>query len=88
MLPDGPIDKTFDYLVPARLAPLAAVGTLVRVRLHGRRVSGWIVDVDVSPPAGVSLAELIAVRGWGRRQRSSHSPTGRRTVGRDGRHPS
>ena len=65
VLPDGPIDKTFDYVVPARLAPLAAVGTQVRVPLHGRRVSGWIVDIDVSPPAGVSLAELIAVRGMG-----------------------
>jgi primosomal protein N' (replication factor Y) len=65
VLPDGPIDKTFDYVVPARLAPLAAVGAQVRVPLQGRRVSGWIVDIDVSPPAGVSLAELIAVRGMG-----------------------
>ncbi len=65
MLPDGPIDKTFDYLVPARQTALAVVGAQVRVPLHGRRVSGWIVDVDVSPPAGVTLAEVLAVRGMG-----------------------
>ena len=65
MLPDGPIDKTFDYVVPARLSAFAVVGAQVRVPLHGRRVSGWIVDVDASPPAGVTLAELIAVRGLG-----------------------
>ena len=65
MLPDGPIDKTFDYLVPARQAALAVVGAQVRVPLHGRRVSGWIVAVDVSPPAGVALAEVLAVRGIG-----------------------
>ena len=65
MLPDGPIDKTFDYLVPARHAALAVVGAQVRVPLHGRRVSGWIVGVDVAPPAGVTLAEVLAVRGMG-----------------------
>ncbi len=37
----------------------------MRVPLHGRKVSGWIVDVDVAPPPGVSLAEVIAVRGLG-----------------------
>ena len=65
VLPDGPIDKTFDYLVSARLAALAVVGAQVRVLLHGRRVSGWIVDIDVSPPTGVALAEVLAVRGMG-----------------------
>jgi len=65
VLPDGPIDKTFDYVVPARLGALASVGAQVRVPLHGRRVSGWIVESDVTPPAGIKLAEIVAVRGMG-----------------------
>ncbi|HMK11472.1 MAG TPA: hypothetical protein VK461_07815, partial [Acidimicrobiales bacterium] len=65
VLPDGPIDKTFDYLVPERLRARASVGALVRVPLHGRRVSGWVVDVDVAPPADVKMAEVLAVRGLG-----------------------
>ncbi|HMK11919.1 MAG TPA: hypothetical protein VK461_10085, partial [Acidimicrobiales bacterium] len=65
VLPDGPIDKTFDYLVPERLRALALVGAQVRVPLHGRRVSGWVVDVDVAPPAEVKMASVLAVRGLG-----------------------
>jgi len=65
VLPDGPIDKTFDYLVPERLRARATVGAQVRVPLHGRRVSGWVVEVDVAPPADVKMAEVIAVRGLG-----------------------
>ena len=41
------------------------VGARVRVRLHGRPVGGWVVDVDVSPPPGVSLRPVTAVSGWG-----------------------
>lgn len=65
VLPDGPIDKTFDYLVPARVEGVVAIGSPVRVPLHGRRVTGWVVEVDVEPPAGVVLAELLGVRGLG-----------------------
>jgi primosomal protein N' (replication factor Y) len=63
VLPDGPIDKSFDYVVPRQAA----------LRLSARRCGAvarapcerWIVGVDVSPPAGVTLAEVLAVRGMG-----------------------
>jgi primosomal protein N' (replication factor Y) len=48
VLPDVTgLDKEFDYLVPAELAGDVAVGSLVRVPLHGRRVGGWIVGLGV-----------------------------------------
>ena len=66
VLPDVPaIDKTFDYLVPARWADEVRVGDVVRIELHGRRVGGWIVDVDVEPPAGVTLRPLAKRSGLG-----------------------
>ncbi|HMF83047.1 MAG TPA: hypothetical protein VKI01_07210 [Acidimicrobiia bacterium] len=48
--PDLPaVARAFDYLVPADLARLVRVGTIVRVPLHGRRVRGWVVDDEVQP---------------------------------------
>jgi len=77
VLPDVPaIDKTFDYLVPDAIRDQVRVGDVVRVVLHGRRVGGWIVAVDVEPPEGVELRplgkrsglgptpELIDLAGW------------------------
>ena len=37
------IDKTFDYAVPDSLGDVA-VGSIVRVELHGRRVDAWVVE--------------------------------------------
>lgn len=66
VLPDvAGLDKTFDYLVPDALADRVRVGTLVRIELQGRRVGGWVVDVDVEPPPGVALQPLAKVTGWG-----------------------
>jgi primosomal protein N' (replication factor Y) len=71
VLPDvAGIDKTFDYVVPAEWTAdgrgaLVAPGSVVRVDLHGRRVGGWIVDVDVDPPPGVTLRPLAKVSGLG-----------------------
>ncbi len=66
VLPDVPaIDKTFDYLVPEPLRDQVRVGDVVRVELHGRRVGGWIVEVDVEPPAGVALRPLAKRSGLG-----------------------
>jgi primosomal protein N' (replication factor Y) len=66
VLPDVPaIDKLFDYAVPAALAADVRVGTMVRVGLHGRRVGGWVVDDEVTPPAGVTVRALAKVTGWG-----------------------
>jgi primosomal protein N' (replication factor Y) len=70
-LPDvAGIDKTFDYSVPVAWSDdgrdaLVAPGSLVRIDLHGRRVGGWILDVDVEPPAGVALRPLAKVSGLG-----------------------
>lgn len=66
VLPDVPaIDKTFDYLVPDAVGDQVRVGAEVRIELHGRRVGGWVVADDVTPPAGVTLRPLAKVRGWG-----------------------
>ena len=71
------LDKEFDYLVPDDLIDAAAVGSLVRVELQGRRVGGWIVALDpddaldpedLKPIAKVTgrgpTAELIELADW------------------------
>jgi primosomal protein N' (replication factor Y) len=65
VLPEGTIDKTFDYLVPDDLGDQVRVGTLVRVELNRRRVGAWVVADDVEPPAGVTLRPIAKVTGWG-----------------------
>ncbi len=57
------IDKRFDYFVPEGVT--VALGDEVRIDLHGRRVGGWIVELDVEPPEGVVLRPLAKVRGCG-----------------------
>ncbi|HEX2700573.1 MAG TPA: hypothetical protein VHM89_10275 [Acidimicrobiales bacterium] len=66
VLPDvSALDRAFDYTVPAAWDGDVRVGSIVRVRLHGRRVGGWVVADDVTPPAGVRLQPLAKVTGWG-----------------------
>ena len=66
VLPDvAPLPREFDYLVPPDMDSAVRVGTIVRIVLHGRRVQGWVVADDVTPPPGVSLRPLAKVRGWG-----------------------
>ena len=66
VLPDVPaINREFDYLVPEQWADQVAVGTMVRVPLHGRRVGGWISAVDVEPEPGMKLVPLAKVSGVG-----------------------
>ena len=71
MIPDVPaIDKEFDYIVPRSWetdgrAARIKVGTMVRLKLHGRRVGGWVVAVDVEPPADIELVELAKLSGEG-----------------------
>ena len=49
VLPDVTgLDRAFDYLVPDALAPASTLGAIVRVELSGRRIRGWIVELD--PP--------------------------------------
>jgi primosomal protein N' (replication factor Y) len=64
--PDEPgLDKLFDYSVPAALDDQVREGTMVRVALAGRRVGGWVVAVDVEPPADVAVQPIAKVTGWG-----------------------
>jgi primosomal protein N' (replication factor Y) len=60
------VPKLFDYLVPGSwVDDDVRVGTRVRVELHGRRVGGWVVDDEVTPPEGVEPLPLKVWSGWG-----------------------
>ena len=63
----GPAGHRQDVRLPRRraLAGDIRVGTMVRVALHGRRVGGWVVEVGVEPPPGVTLTPIAKVTGWG-----------------------
>ena len=80
VLPDvSGIDRQFDYAIPAALAARIAVGTRVRVSLHGRRVGGWVMQIrsqsdavdasrlnDIAKVTGHGpTAEIIALAEWG-----------------------
>ena len=41
------------------------IGSIVRVDLNGRRVRGWVVELDSTPPAGKRLLPLRKVTGRG-----------------------
>lgn len=78
VLPDVTgLDKSFDYVVPDALATTAVLGAIVRIELSGRRVGGWIVEIDppdarpahaLKPIAKVTgvgpSAELLALSEW------------------------
>ena len=60
------IDREFDYLVPDELAPNVAVGTVVRVSLHGRRVRAWVRALDVETTvASNRLRAVVSVSSVG-----------------------
>lgn len=66
VLPDvAALSKTFDYSVPESIEQRVTVGTQVRVRLHGRRVGGWVVEEDVVPDPAIAVVPIDSVRGWG-----------------------
>jgi primosomal protein N' (replication factor Y) len=66
VVPDVPaIQRRFDYLVPEAMSGDIRVGSRVRVRLHGRRVGAWVVEVDVVPPEGVVLQPIAVSSGFG-----------------------
>lgn len=64
------LDKPFDYAVPAawhadgRVERLA-VGSIVRFRLGGRRLRGWVDEIGVDPAEGVELQPLLQLTGMG-----------------------
>jgi primosomal protein N' (replication factor Y) len=60
VLPDvTAVDRVFDYTFDDG-ADLT-VGTIVRVPLHGRKVRGWVVAVDVEPATEKLLSVLAVV---------------------------
>ncbi|MBV9953511.1 MAG: hypothetical protein JO291_16270 [Acidimicrobiia bacterium] len=65
VLPEGTIDKEFDYAVPDGWEDRVRVGTMVRVALHGRRVGAWVTAVDVDPRPDIELRPLAKITGWG-----------------------
>jgi len=54
------LDKQFDYLVPQHLRARVAVGSMVRVPLHGRKVAGWVVSLGAPDPA-VPIEKLVEI---------------------------
>jgi primosomal protein N' (replication factor Y) len=71
VLPDVPaIRREFDYLVPpswiddGRAANLD-VGSMVRVELHGRRVAGWVTEINPGDRHVDGLRELAKISGVG-----------------------
>ncbi len=64
------LDKTFDYAVPDAWqadgrAERLQVGSIVRIRLGGRRLRGWVTETGVDPPPGVALQPLAGLSGMG-----------------------
>ena len=58
------IDKSFDYAVPDGMVAQVVVGDLVRIELHGRRVGGWVVELD---PADAHVDGLKPIAKWSSR---------------------
>lgn len=52
--------RTFDYLIPEAMADRVEIGSLVRVDLHGRRIGGWVVEVD--PTDALDEDRLLPLR--------------------------
>lgn len=66
------VTRTFDYAVPDLWQATPSdfdirVGSRVRVELHGRRVGGWVTELDPDTPEGIDLRPL---KKW-----SGHGPT-------------
>lgn len=64
------VDRTFDYAVPDlwQASPSdfdLRVGSRVRVELHGRRIGGWVTELDPDTPEGISLRPLKKWSGHG-----------------------
>lgn len=75
------LDRVLDYLVPDGWrvegdgpdpvgvavvgVPVVRLGSIVRVPLQGRRVRGWVVDLERRPPEGMTLRPLAKVTGLG-----------------------
>lgn len=56
------LDRLFDFSIPEEFDDQALVGARVRVRFHGRRVNGWIIERGTGEFTG-RLQPLLAVSG-------------------------
>jgi primosomal protein N' (replication factor Y) len=71
VLPDvAALRRTFDYSIPASWhddgrAGSITVGTMVRAELHGRRIAGWVTELDPATEPGVALRPLTRLSGVG-----------------------
>lgn len=66
VLPDlAGVGRSFSYRLPPAWADQVTVGTRVRVPLHGRRVAGWVVELDPAVPEGVEPKEVTHNSGMG-----------------------
>ena len=65
LIDEPAIDRVFDYVVPARWADIVRVGSIVRVDLRGRRVRGWVTELDFEPRVNVALRSITKVTGLG-----------------------
>lgn len=57
------LDKQFDYLVPEEMLARIAVGSIVRMSLHGRRVRGWVVSLGPSD-GSIAIDRLMPLVKW------------------------
>ena len=55
------VDKQFDYLIPSTMSDSVVVGSRVRVPLHHREVSGWVVDIVSDGASDVEAARLLSL---------------------------
>lgn len=62
-IPLHSLDRLFDYAVPPELSETAQVGCRVKVRFHGRQVSGWVVARQAAsehPGALLPLSKVVS----------------------------
>jgi len=66
VLPDvAGLKDEFSYLLPEQLCSEAALGSLVRIDFGGRRVSGWITEIDLDTPTNFKLNSIKKVSSAG-----------------------
>ena len=65
LIDEPAIDREFDYVVPAKWADTVRVGSIIRADLRGRRVRGWVTELDFELRADVALRSITKVTGLG-----------------------
>lgn len=55
------LDREFEYRIPAEMADDVRFGVAVKVRFHGKRITGYVVGVRETPEFTGTLSPLLAV---------------------------